>query len=234
MRLYHGTSSRHLESILTHGLQPRGEGKSNWDAASSGEVVYLTKTYGLYFASHARKSIDEDMLIVEIDTDLLPSQEPLLADEDAITFAWQSGKLPPFGDENWLRTESLERQAMYFADFLRDYADIGCTAEWSVSVLGNCTHHGAIPPEAITRIISYEGKNGWWLAFHDPLITPANYRFCGSEYEATQLTVAGRLEEAKAIKHMLPMMISLDYVDQLCAEHRKSVLDLPVTLTPSV
>lgn len=223
MRLYHGTSSRHLESILRDGLKPRGEGPSNWEAASSNQVVYLTRTYGLHFASNARTTSDEDLAIVEIDTDLLPNPESLLADEDAICFAWQKGHLPRFSDEGWLRRQTLQQQAMYFAELLQEYSRRGFTASWSLNVLGNCTHKGVIPPEAITRVVTYEGKIAWWLFFHDPVISPLNYGFCGPEYEATQLIVAGRPDEAAQVEQVFPM--NFREVEDICAKRRNIVFD---------
>lgn len=226
MRLYHGTTDRHLPSILKDGLRPRGEQESNWTAASNHEAVYLTKCYALHFAANSRKSKHEKLVIIEIDTDLLPDASLLLADEDAVTFAWQDGALPEFDEEKQLAFKPLVEQAAYFAGHLKSYAEIGCTAGWSLSILGNCTYHGSIPPEAITRIVSYEGKTGWWFAFHDPQIAPANFRFCGSEYEATQLVLAERLDEARGIKHTFPMMYSLEMVEELCAKHRTDSIDL--------
>ncbi len=225
MRLYHGTSERHLESIIANGIRPRCDQSSNWVAESSDEAVYLTKCYAMHFAANARKSNDEKLIIIEIDTDLLPDPSLLLADEDAVTFAWRNGKLPSFEDESWLVHQSMEKQAVYFANFLSDYADFGCDAEWSLGVLGNCTYHGTIPPEAITRVVSYEGNGNWWFAFFDPVIAPANFMFCGSEYEATQLVLAERLDEAKAIQHVFPMMMSLEAIEELCARHRTAVVE---------
>lgn len=223
MRLYHGTSSRHLDQILKEGLTPRAERPSNWDAESCNEVVYLTKTYGLHFAGNAVNAENEDLVIVEIDTDLLPDQEKLLPDEDSLWFAWKAGAIKPHQVEAWIYDEPKERQAQYFAGFLEDFASMGCTWDWSLKVLGNCTHLGAIPPSAMTRIISYKHDGAWWLAFHDPTITPQNFRFCGAEYEATQLVVAGRLEEAKNIPIMMPMALSLDRIDEMCREHRTGI-----------
>jgi hypothetical protein len=234
LRLYHGTTDRHLQSILEHGLRPRGELESNWEAASNHEAVYLTKCYALHFAANSRTSVDEKLVIIEIDTDLLPDPSLLLADEDAVTFAWQDGKLPEFDKEKQLLYRPLEEQAAYFARHLKAYAGLGCNADWSLSVLGNCTYHGTIPPEAITRIVSYEGQTGWWFAFHDPLITAANFRFCGTEYEATQLVLAERLDEAKKIKQTFPMMISLDIVEEVCAKHRTDSVDLNEALTKAL
>jgi hypothetical protein len=221
MRLYHGTSSRYLEQILKEGLTPRAERLSNWDAESCDEVVYLTKTYGIHFASNARKSDAEDMVIVEIDTDLLPDQEKLLADEDALWFAWKAGVIKENEVEEYIYDLPQEKQVNWFAGFLEDFASRGCTWDWSLKTIGNCTYMGVIPPSAITRIATYDAKGAWWFAFHDPQVAPSNFKFCGAEYEATQLVAAGRLEEAKMVEMMFPMMpLTLDDIDRMCTEHR--------------
>lgn len=220
MRLYHGTSSRHLEQILKEGLAPRAERASNWEAESCNEVVYLTKTYGLYFAANAIIAEGEELIIVEIDTDLLPDKDKLLSDEDAIWFAWKAGVIKPHQVEAWIYDETKERQAQYFAGFLEDFTSMGCTWDWSLRALGNCTYMGTIPPSAITRIISYKADGGWWLAFHDPTITPQNFRFCGPEYEATQLVIADRFNEALDIQMPFPMTLGLEKIDEMCRAHR--------------
>lgn len=234
MRLYHGTSSRHLEAILKDGLIPRAERKSNWEAESCADVVYLTKTYGLHFAANARKDDAEDMLIVEIDTDLIPDQEKLLADEDALWFAWKAGVIKPHEVEEHVHDQPQEKQVQWFAGFLEDFSSLGCTWEWSLKTLGNCTYLGVIPPSAITRTVTYEAKSGWWFAFHDPLVSPSNFRFCGAEYEATQLVVAGRLDEAKNVQMLLPMVLSLDGIDEMCRARRTGLQTFEVTPALSV
>lgn len=228
MRLYHGTTSRHLEAILKDGLLPRADRKSNWQAESCDEVVYLTKTYGLHFAATARQDKTEDLVIIEIDTDLLPDAEALFADEDALWFAWRAGLMREQDIEDWVYDEPMEKQAQYFAGFLENFAHEGFTWDWSLKTIGNCTYKGTIPPSAITRVVSYEAATGWWFAFHDPQVAPSNFKFCGPEYEATQLVVMDRLEEAKEVKMMLPMFMSLDAVNEMCRGHRRKLRDFEV------
>jgi hypothetical protein len=51
MKLYHGCSFENLRSIMTTGLHPRLEKKSNWKKAPSRpDMVYLTVAYPFYFA----------------------------------------------------------------------------------------------------------------------------------------------------------------------------------------
>jgi hypothetical protein len=224
MRLYHGTSRRHLDHILENGLLPRAERKSNWNATSCEDVVYLTKTYGLHFAYNARLAADEELLIVEIDSDLLPDQTMLLPDEDALWFSWMAGEIHENDVEQYVNGLSQEEQAQWFGGFLEEFNEQGFTAEWSLKFLGNCSYKGSIPPSAITRIAAYEPTAFWWYRFHDPQVSPSNFRFCGSEYEATQLITVDRLDEAKRVPQLFPMMLgptlSLDDIDALCKEHR--------------
>jgi hypothetical protein len=221
MRLYHGTSSKHLESILDHGIAPRGDAPSNWLAASNSQAVYLTVAYGLYFAQHARSQAAEDLVIVEISSDLLETGS-LVADEDALYHAWQNGRLavadPDFG------SLSKEEQAMRLSTRIADYAPSGLDHQWSLSFMGNCAHMGTVPPTAITRILRYAPDRQWWLAFHDPVISPLNFRYMAGEMEATQLVAAGRLDEATEIA-MPISVLDLRQVEELCASHREIVFD---------
>jgi len=72
MRICHGTSSIHLESILREGLKPRGTKASNWKAASHADLVYLSQAYALHYAGNAVDKEGGNIVLVEIDTDLLP------------------------------------------------------------------------------------------------------------------------------------------------------------------
>lgn len=223
MLLYHGTSAKHIESILEHGLIPRGKAESNWPASSSEHHVYLTQAYGMYFAQSARKAASEDLLIVEVDTTLLDERN-LHADEDSAAFSWGRGNLasnfaPPPGAD-------LKQQAMHFSSLLPALADDGFDHVASLEMLGNCSHHGVIPVSAISRILRYDASEGpWWLTFHDPVISTLNFRFHGSEYIATQLVVAERLAEAHGVSQAFPSMIDLDAVEEFCARRRTVVFD---------
>ena len=225
MKLYHGTSARHLDSILENGIVPRGDSPSNWRAASSSDNVYLTTAYGMYFAQTARREAGEDLLIVEIDTELLDDQEALRADEDSAWFSWDTGNLSGRFDP----PPALDKygQAMHFSGILADLAEDGFDHRVSLELLGNCSHEGTVPVHAITRVLAYSAADGpWWIAFHDPVISPMNFRFNGPEYVATQLVVAGRLEEARAVPQFLPGFLDLDAVEARCARYRTVHFDL--------
>jgi len=223
MRLYHGTSAKYLDTILAEGVTPRGERPSNWMAVSAPDRVYLTTAYGAYFAQKARQSQEEDLLIVEIDADLLPDASRLQADEDAAVFAWASGDLPeefapPHG------CVDIHDQAGHFSRLLDGLAEAGFGYARSLAMMGNCSHAGIVPPEAITSVHRYSAAEGpWWLAFHDPVISPLNFRFHGGEYRATQLVLAGRLEEALAIEHPFPSFLDLAEIAAMCERRRVAV-----------
>lgn len=222
MKLYHGTSSKHLDDILANGLTPRGDGPSNWPAASSRDRVYLTDAYAMYFAQSSRKDGEEDLVIVEIDADHLdPSL--LQADEDFAWYAWRKGALPDQFHPPASLTDHVD-QAMHFSGILDELLEYGITYETSLDMMGNCSHLGAIPVSAFTKVIRYSAADGpWWLRFHDPVISPVNYLFHGSEYRATQLVVAGRLDKARAIPQPMPGWLDLDAVEGLCAPRRTEV-----------
>ena len=51
IKLYHGTTTKHLDKILKQGITPRHDRPSNWDKHPSREdMVYLTNAYAIYFA----------------------------------------------------------------------------------------------------------------------------------------------------------------------------------------
>lgn len=229
MRLYHGTSSRHLDTILQHGIVPRGDTPSNWPAASSSERVYLTNAYAMYFAQSSRKDRSEDVVIVEIDTELLPDTSRLQADEDSAWFIWNQGSMPRQFCPPLTMTDKYD-QAMHFSGILDELAEYGVDHEMSLELLGNCSHLGTVPPSAITKVLRYSAAEGpWWVMFHDPVISPLNFRFNGSEYRATQLVVADRLDEARQVEQLIPGFLDLDAVDRMCQTRRIEV-PMPVRL----
>ncbi len=141
MRICHGTSS---------GLKA-----SNWKAASHADLVYLTQAYALHYAGNAVDKEGGDIALVEIDTDLLPETTLMLADEDAILSALSMGIIerPDFADYD--PQLPLHDVAELITADLEKFAEVGADSEWSLSVIGNWTHHGIISPEAITRIVTY-------------------------------------------------------------------------------
>ncbi|WPM83004.1 hypothetical protein R5W60_21280 (plasmid) [Brucella pseudintermedia] len=223
MRIWHGTSSVHLESILGEGLKPRGSKASNWKAASHADLVYLSQAYALHYAGNAVDKEGGDVLLVEIDTELLPETRSMLADEDAILSALSMGIIerPAFAEYDPELT--LHNVAELITADLGKYAEIGADAAWSLSVIGNCTHAGIIPPEAITRIVTYSAEANWWIGFHDPVVAIPNFRYLGGEFVKTQLCLIDRRDEAEAIETMFPMFFSLDDLELHLRERKKEV-----------
>ncbi|ABS17477.1 hypothetical protein [Brucella anthropi] len=213
MRICHGTSSIHLDSILREGLKPRGQKPSNWQASSHADLVYLSQAYALHYAGNAADKEGGDILLVEIDTDLLPASSSMLADEDAILSALSMGIIERPSFANYDPDLALHDVAELITADLDKFAEIGADAEWSLSVIGNCTHHGVIPPDAITRIVSYSAEANWWIGFNDPVIAIPNFRYLGGEFTKTQLCLMGRKDEAEPIPTMFPMTFSLNDLD---------------------
>ena len=179
MKLYHGTSERVARLALQHGLQPRSESgvESQWDDhPSSPDHVYLTAAYAAYFAMQATEK-GERWAIIEIDTELLPSG--LFPDEDWLEQVSRSQDLP----EEWgINGASMEDRTKWFREHLWMFPHM-----WkdSINGLGNCTHEGVIPPEAITRVSFIEPARNpsMTLMAIDPTITLLNYAICQSKYQ---------------------------------------------------
>ena len=175
MKLYHGTSARHLEAIRSRGLVPRGRGnrRSNWDHTIKSRAghVYLTTAYPLYFAMCAAKD-DEAGLVVEVDTECL-LEGSMFPDEDFIAQAQEKTSR-----EQHEKVKLLRRTAAVDLDRYQH--------AWSASLkyLGTCSHRGTIPATAITRIATLDFKKRPEVSVMcaDPLIRIDNYRFCGWRY----------------------------------------------------
>jgi len=198
-RLYHGTSEKAAETILSQGLRPRGENASYWAAASHSGSVYLTDAYAVHFAAAATDRGGGRLALIEIDTSLVDGS-CLNADEDALALAWGMGKVDAGFEANAaLRRMEVSERAEWFSRRLPDWSLDGAGWEWSMSVIGNCTHLGAVPPEAISRVVLLDREDHWWLRWHDPVVSPQNYRLFGGYYRATTLVFAGRKEEAEGI-----------------------------------
>ena len=106
MILYHGTTSRHLDSIREHGLLPRyDERPTRWDEnPSATDRVYLTNAYAVWFAWTAAEA-GEKGVVVAVDVE----EEDLVADEDYLAQTnWQDEALA------FLQDMSLEQRTLYW------------------------------------------------------------------------------------------------------------------------
>lgn len=170
MILYHGTSARHLPSILEAGIKPRGRKASQWKAAPSHpDLVYLTNAYPLHFAHAAAKS--GDLLILEVDVSLMS----LLPDEDFLEQVTRKQGPAPVGASMKERTR-FYRENLY--DFQRYALD-------SLDGIGNAAHIGTIPASSIKRYVRLSPDAGYRLilAGQDPSITVMNYAILSERYK---------------------------------------------------
>lgn len=175
--LYHGTSTKRLRAILRRGLQPRGNAKSHWEMASRQDHVYLTSSYPIHFG---RQASDNDggpakHAVLRIRLDRIQTCR-LYADEDALESANRKRDMEAghFGD-------MTERTAFYRDNW--DMLEVAKNWQGSLALLGNCSHHGPIPVDAIDAVAIIENASPLsWLC--DPTITAVNYGILGGYYRA--------------------------------------------------
>lgn len=176
MRLYHGTTERHLESILRDGLRPRGSANGgNWEAyPSRPDMVYLTTAYPLYFAA-ANANEGERLLILELELGELDDTR-LYPDEDAVAQSISHRESRPLAEVQHEVVVNLE----------------GWQDNWAhaLKAMGTVAHQGTIDPETIRQavLIDPDARMSPWLfmTMLDPTITILNYKVKGTFY--TQLT----------------------------------------------
>jgi len=165
--LYHGTSGRHLDSILRDGLKPRSRKRGNWQSYPSiPGHVYLTEAYAGYFATVAAKK-GERALIVEV---CLEDDSRLYPDEDFIAQALAAKEKRTIDD--------FHDHAVKCIAYYRDYVQA------SLDGLGNASHRGVVPPSAISRYVLVDTKkqSDVIMLSLDPTISLMNYQFCGEKY----------------------------------------------------
>lgn len=191
MIVYHGTSLERWGVIQRQGLTPRGQhGQSNWTHSieSNPDTIYLTDAYAMHFGLSAvnctgKKS--DKVVIIEIDTDLLPGE--LVPDEDALEqIARQSPEgLPP----RW----TMQERTRYYRGKVREFAELGLDHEWSMEQLGTMGHIGTIPPAAFTRIAVIDLKKESALAwtYMDCTVLTKNYQILGGYYRALSKLIFG-------------------------------------------
>jgi hypothetical protein len=174
MKLYHGTSARHLDAVLANGLMPRGKSKSLWKhAPSHSKCVYLTDSYAPYFMCQATRK-GEAGLVVEVDTERM-GLGCLVPDEDALEQVLR-GRDSVEGDMN--------RRTTHYRRRLEDYRWHPDTWQASLRALGTCAHWGPVPTQAITRLaVVPEGSIHHFLYNWDASISLINQRICGPGYK---------------------------------------------------
>jgi len=184
MKLYHGTSSRHLERILAPdgGITPRGKRKGNWghSVMSHKDAVYLTNAYSLHYAQSATKPGDQ-LAIIEVDTEcMLPWL--FCPDEDYLEQA--SRKSDQF---SVIKRRPMVERTKWFRRRLMSFRD-----NWQASVehLGNCCYMGRIPAHVITRVATLSPTYAFAFA-SDPIITLLNYWIMGPYYRALTMKLFG-------------------------------------------
>jgi hypothetical protein len=172
MKLYHGTSSRHLKSILRNGIKPRGLRRGNWGDryASRPDHVYLTETYAYYYALSATGA-KSNPLIIEVDVDRL-DEDSLFPDEDSVAQVLSRQTRRPLEEVHRDVVENLDRYRHHAIDSLR----------W----LGTLSHKGRIPASAITRwcVVEQPANARVGMVLGDPSISLLNYSLLADQYKS--------------------------------------------------
>lgn len=222
MKLYHGTSARHLKKIAKRGILPRATSgaKGNWNhtVLSNRDKVYLTNAYAGYYACCASRTADEAWAVIEVDTDRL-NLDDMRPDEDFLAQVGQPPQRSPI--------KNLLKRTEWFRDRLDDFAH-----EWekSLEFLGNAAHAGTITPSAISRVCLFEPASNPYVAFTctDPSISVMNYLFLGGRYRAlTRWFMGDNIE----IDHVLgdtplPSDVREKMAEQLAVTDGRVVTDL--------
>jgi hypothetical protein len=219
VKLYHGTSTRHLKQILERGLLPRGgKSKGNWEHSvpSSRKHVYLTSVYAVHYAAcsqrgNAYKETGESLLLLEVDTGkLLPWN--MYPDEDFL-YQGMKGNFP--GPSKHV---DMKSQTRWYRDNLAAWQ-----GAWTDSVrsMGTCCHEGNINASAITRYAILPRSHSLRL-MSDPTVGIANHGIMGMFYRALTAHVFG--DPIDSIKPELPLQATqADKVKQLATIPRTGI-----------
>lgn len=207
MKLYHGTSAKRLKSILSRGLEPRGNRRSVWEAhPSRADHVYLTNSYATHYARNAANGSGQ-LAVFEVDVG--PAiMAKLYADEDAQAQVDRIRADKPSG-------RTLAEDTAFHRD---GWATQGAEA-WlaSLGVLGTCSHHGVISPVAISAVALFKSNTAISL-LSDPEISIQNYRLLAPFYRAlTRLPFDGLgvIDEETAKADERAKIICFSHFDRL-------------------
>ena len=194
MLLYHGTNGAWVNNIMRKGLEPRGSSqiRNNWKHVahqSNRNAVYLTDSYAPYFAFNASRGSKPLCAVVEVDTDKL-DQDKFFPDEDYLE---QVGRRI-----DHVKGTMSQRTLHYRKVACGDHGIISKRtmrfADWrdSLAGLGTCAYYGVVPPQAITRIVSWPVTgNGFMCFVWDPTITLINQKIMGDRYRALTAKLFG-------------------------------------------
>lgn len=189
-KVYHGTTPKCVDEIIENGIQPRGEtGRSNWDAGdmqSIAEHVYLSAPFAPFYGLAASESTE--IALIEVDLDALQERE-LYPDEDFVEQAIRSDELDIEYPSDIVDMSGglTERTAS-----VRDHIEL-FQPYWksSLDVLGNVSHRGEVPCDAITRVVVADLPNEISVTI-DPTIEIHAVQATRSKYETlTELLVGG-------------------------------------------
>lgn len=176
MNIYHGTSVKHFDSIMKHGLLFKRE-NSNWNHTfvSVENMIYLSTCYSTYFAIAACKE-KEDLLLVEVNFDNLKKTK-IYPDEDFIAQAIVND------------FSSLEDAHKNVLENFKQYKK-----HWKLSLekFGNIAYNDNINNIERVCIIPRSSKV---LSSIDPTITIINHCFFGQYYENITKWVFGDIDE---------------------------------------
>jgi len=155
--LYHGTNDSSAMTALREGLCPRMERTGNFaHFPSNPDAVYLTDSYGPYFAASASLKRGGCMAIMEVKTtiEMIPRFIP---DEDYLE--QQSRRSWDLGEEfrNWDIFQKTE--------FFRKNAQSRFSVFWSDSLrhFGTVAHIGPIASKTITRVAIIDVEKLAWI-----------------------------------------------------------------------
>lgn len=209
MKLYHGTTPEHAEEIIENGIQPRAEtGNSNWDATDMQSIpthVYLSEPFAPYYALAASDSTE--IAIVEVDMNQLRDRD-LFPDEDFIEQAIRSDEIPVDNPDGLIdMSKSITERTKEVRDNITVFQPYW---QASLNVLGNISHRGSIPVEAVTRASIADLPSQLSLSI-DPTIEIHAVASIRSKYETfTELLVGDDVTKTEYLVAMMGIPVLND------------------------